>query len=172
MATSDKIRAVQVPLKQRYRDNPAAARVTSFAEARLSPGEVACTIPARGKGNKAGLHPAAGGDGSLLASADLLLEALAACAGVTLQSVASSLSLPILGGTVRAEGEWDARGTLGVSRETPAGLTAVRLSFVVESDAPEAQLAHLLELTERFCVVLQTLKGGVAVESVIARRSP
>ncbi len=171
MATSDKLRAVQAPLQQRYRDNPAAARVTSSAEARLSPGEVACTI-IRAKGSKVGLHAATGGDGALICSSDLLLEALVACAGVTLQAVATSMAIPILGGTVRAEGDWDVRGTLGVSRETPVGLTTVRLSFVVESDAPEAQLAKLLDLTERFCVVAQTLKAGVGVESVIARRSP
>lgn len=171
MATSDKLRAVQSPLKQRYRDDPAAARVTSSAEARLSPGEVACTIT-RARGNKVGLHPAAGGDGALICSADLLLEALVACAGSTLQATATAMAIPILGGTVRAEGDWDVRGVLGISRDTPVGLTAVRLSFVVESDAPEAQLGRLLEMTEQFCVVFQTLKAGVTVESVIARRSP
>ncbi len=171
MATSDKLRAVQVPLKQRYQDNPAAARVTSSAEARLAPGEVACTIT-RSKGNKVGLHAATGGDGALPSSAELLLEALVACAGATLQATATAMAIPILGGTVRAEGDWDARGTLGMSRETPVGLTAVRLGFVVDSDAPETQLARLLEMTELFSVVAQTIKAGVGVESVIARRSP
>ncbi len=170
--TPEQIRAIQAPLKQRYRDTPGSARVTSYAEAKLVPGEVACTLPARGRGGKAGLHPATGGDGSYICSADLLLEALVACAGTTFQAVATAMAIPVLGGTVRAEGDWDARGTLGVSREAPVGLTAVRLSIVVESDAPEAQLAKLLELTERYCVVAQTLKAGVPLESVLARRSP
>jgi uncharacterized OsmC-like protein len=171
MATNDKIRAVQVPLKQRYRDNPAAARVTSYAEARLAPGEVACTVTSRSKGAKVGLHSAAGGDGTLSCSPDLLLEALVACAAVTFQGIATSMAVPILGGTVRAEADWDARGTMGVSREAPAGLTAVRLSIVVESDAPESQLATLLEMTERLSIAVQTLKAGVPVEAVLARRS-
>jgi len=172
MTSADQLRALQAPLKQRYRETPAAALVTCYAEARLIPGEVACTIPPRSKGTKAGLHPSAGGDKAHLCSGDLLLEALVVCAGVTFQSVAAAMSIPVLGGTVRAEGDWDARGTLGVGRQAPVGFTAVRLSFVVESDAPEAQLSQLREATECYSLVAQTLKAGVTVESVLARRLP
>lgn len=172
MTSADQLRALQAPLKQRYRENPAAALVTCYAEAKLVPGEVACTIPPRPKGAKAGLPPALGGHKAHLSSPDLLLEALVVCAGVTFQSVAAAMSIPVLGGTVRAEGDWDARGILGVGRQAPVGFTAVRLSFVVESDAPEAQLGQLREATERYCLVAQTLRVGVTVESVLARRMP
>lgn len=150
--------AVQGPLKQRYREEPAAARVTLSATGRLGEG-VSCSLATGRAMAEAGLHPATGGDGSQLCSGDLLLEALVACAGVTLRAVASSLSLDVRGGTVRAEGDLDFRGTLAVDRSVPVGFTAIRVSFDLDTDADTESLATLQRLTERYCVVLQTIRS-------------
>jgi uncharacterized OsmC-like protein len=158
--------AAQAPLKERYASEPDAARVTLRANARLDEG-IACSIEAGRELATAGLHPATGGDGSLLCSGDMLLQALAACAGVTVRAVATSLEIPIGGGTVRAEGELDFRGTLAVDREAPVGFREIDLSFELETEADAEQLATLLRLTERYCVVLQTLTGGAEVRARI-----
>jgi uncharacterized OsmC-like protein len=156
----DTLRATQAPLKQRYRDDPAAALVTLHAAGELGEG-VACSVRTARAVADAGLHPATGGDGSAVCSGDMLLEALVACAGVTLRSVATALDVPMAGGTVRAEGDLDFRGTLGVDKEAPVGFTAIRLFFDVE--VPEDVREKLLELTLRYCVVYQTLAAGTAL---------
>ena len=153
------LRALQAPLKQRYRDTPEAARVTARAEALLDASAVACDIPAWHHTVTAGLHPATGGDGSLACSADMLLEALVACAGVTLRAVATAMGIPLRSGKVIAEGVWDARGTLGIDRAVPVGLTDITLCFEIDADADAAKLARLIETTERYCVIYQTLKS-------------
>ncbi|HEV7586455.1 MAG TPA: OsmC family protein [Solirubrobacteraceae bacterium] len=158
------LRAVQAPLKERYREDPAAALVTLAARATLDEG-VSCSVQTGRALAQAGLHPASGGDGSLLCSGDMLLEALVACAGVTMRAVATSIGVPIASGTVRAEGDLDFRGTLAVARDAPVGFEAIRLSFDLDSDASEDELARLLELTERYCVVYQTLAGGPALST-------
>jgi uncharacterized OsmC-like protein len=152
----DQLRSLQAPLKERYRDQPDAAMVTLSATGELGEG-VSCSVHTGRAIAEAGLHPATGGDGSLLCSGDMLLEALVACAGVTLRAVSTSLGLSVPAGRVRAEGDLDFRGTLGVDREAPVGLSAIRLSFELETDADEEQLATLKKLTERYCVVYQTL---------------
>jgi uncharacterized OsmC-like protein len=157
------LQAVQTPLKERYREEPAAALVTLRADGRLHEEQVACSVATGRALVEAGLHPATGGTGALACSGDMLLEALVACAGVTLRSVATSMELEVVG-TIHAEGDLDFRGTLGVDREAPVGFTAIRLRFDLESDATEEQLAKLLERTERYCVVGQTLAGGVPVD--------
>jgi uncharacterized OsmC-like protein len=161
---ADALRTLQAPLKQRYRDDPAAARVTLRAQGSLDEG-VSCSVQTGRALARAGLHPASGGDGSELCSGDMLLEALAACAGVTLRAVATSLGVEVVGGTVTAEGELDFRGTLGVDRDAPVGFEAIRLRFVLDTDAANADLDTLLRLTERYCVVLQTIAGGCAVQA-------
>jgi uncharacterized OsmC-like protein len=163
---ADALRAMQAPIKQRYRDDAASARITLRAEGRVDDAELSCKV-STGKGMvAAGLHPATGGDGSLGCSGDMLLEALVACAGVTLRAVATSLAIPIRGGTVSAEGDLDFRGTLGVAKDAPVGFTAVRLRFALDSDAPAEQLDKLIQLTERYCVIYQTLRQPppIAVE--------
>jgi len=165
----DRLRAVQAPLKDRYRQDPAAAMVTLRASGELDGADVACSVETGRALVAAGLHPATGGDGSLACSGDMLLQALVACAGVTLRSVATSLQIEV-GGSVRAEGDLDFRGTLGVDRDAPVGFRAVRLLFELDTTADEEQLATLMRLTERYCVVYQTLRGGVPVE-VSASRS-
>jgi uncharacterized OsmC-like protein len=154
----DALRALQTPLKERYREAPQQALVTLTATGTLDD-DVACNLQTGRALATAGLHPATGGDGSLLCSGDMLLEALVACAGVTLRAVATALGIPIAGGTVTAHGELDFRGTLGVDKQVPVGFTSIALRF--DLDAPHAgeeQLATLLKLTERYCVVLQTLR--------------
>jgi uncharacterized OsmC-like protein len=163
----EQLRAVQAPLKQRYRDEPAAALVTLAASATLDEG-VSCSVQTGRAVAHAGLHPASGGDGSLLCSGDMLLEALVACAGVTMRAVATSVGVPIASGIVRAEGDLDFRGTLAVERDAPVGFEAIRLSFDLDSDATEEELERLLELTERYCVVYQTLAGGPALSTSVA----
>jgi uncharacterized OsmC-like protein len=153
---TDDLRALQAPLKQRYRDDPATALVTLSASGILDAPGVSCRV-------ETGLHPATGGTGLQVCSGDMLLQALVACAGVTLRAVATALGLPLQGGTVRAEGDLDFRGTLGVSREAPVGFRAIRLSFDLALSADPAQVADLLRLTERYCVVLQTLRVPPAV---------
>jgi uncharacterized OsmC-like protein len=152
----EELRSTQAPLKERYQDEPEAALVTLAATGTLGEG-VSCSVATGRAIAEAGLHPASGGDGSLLCSGDMLLEALAACAGVTLRAVATSLGIAVGSGRVRAEGDLDFRGTLAVDRDAPVGFRAIRLSFELESDADEEELATLLKLTERYCVVLQTL---------------
>jgi uncharacterized OsmC-like protein len=150
------LRAVQDPLKEQYREDPEAAVVTLRAEGTLGEG-VSCSVATGRAIAEAGLHPASGGDGSLLCSGDMLLEALAACAGVTLRAVATSLEVPIAGGSVHVEGDLDFRGTLAVAKDAPVGFRAIRLRFALETDADDDQLDTLVKLTERYCVVLQTI---------------
>ena len=158
----DTLRAAQAPLKERYREEPAAALVTLSAEGSLGDG-VSCSVATGAALAEAGLHPATGGDGSFVCSGDMLLQALVACAGVTLRAVATSLDIPISAGTVRAEGDLDFRGTLGVDKEAPVGFRDIRLTFELDTSADADQIATLTKLTERYCVVLQTLAAGVAV---------
>jgi uncharacterized OsmC-like protein len=162
------LQSVQKPLKERYREDPAAAVVTLSARASLDEG-IACSVETGRAVAQAGLHPATGGDGSQLCSGDMLLEALVACAGVTLRSVATSLEIPVAGGSVSAEGDLDFRGTLAVDRDAPVGFRSIRLGFELDTAADDEQLATLLELTERYCVVLQTITGGAAVEAAVSR---
>lgn len=152
----EQLREVQGPLKERYREEPAAAIVTLEASGELGEG-VSCSVQTGRAIAEAGLHPASGGDGSQLCSGDMLLEALVACAGVTLRAVATSLGIEVRSGTVRAEGQLDFRGTLAVDREARVGFTAIRLAFELDSDADEGELETLMKLTERYCVVFQTL---------------
>jgi uncharacterized OsmC-like protein len=163
----DELQALQAPLKERYAQAPEAARVTLSADGTLGEG-ISCSVNSGRAIAEAGLHPATGGDGSLLCSGDMLLEALVACAGVTLRAVATSLGIPAPSGTVRAEGDLDFRGTLGVDREAPVGFSAIRLSFELDSDADDEQLATLCKLTERYCVVLQTLAGTPSLSTSVA----
>ena len=156
---AEELRAVQAPLKQSYRDKPDAARVPARAEARLDAEGVACTVPSWGGETRAGLHPATGGTGELACSADMLLEAVVACAGVTLRAVATASGVTIRSGRVIAEGVWDARGTLGIDRNVPVGLTDIALRFEIDSDADPAKLERMIQTTERYCVILQTLRN-------------
>lgn len=153
------LRARQKPLKDRYKEDPAKARVTSRAEGSLAPDDVACTVAGWRGAIEAGLHPATGGDGSQACSADILLRALVACAGVTLNSVATAMGVSLRDARIVAEGDWDARGTLGLDKTVPVGLSDVRLSFTLDTDADEATVDKLLQLTERFCVIYQTLRN-------------
>jgi len=153
------LRAIQAPLKERYKDEPSAAVVTLTASGALGEG-VSCSVQTGRAIAEAGLHPASGGDGSQLCSGDMLLEALVACAGVTLRAVATSLGIEVAEGTVRAEGDLDFRGTLAVDRDAPVGFAAIRLSFALDTDAEPDQLETLLKLTERYCVVFQTLANS------------
>jgi len=155
---SDQLKAMQAPLKQKYREQPEAALVTLRAQSRLGEG-ITCKIETGRALVEAGLHPATGGDGTSVCSGDMLLEALAACAGVTLNAVATAIGIELRDATVHAEGDLDFRGTLGVSKETPVGFKAIRLRFVLDTDASEEQRAQLIKLTERYCVVLQTLRN-------------
>ncbi|HEY2777723.1 MAG TPA: OsmC family protein [Gaiellaceae bacterium] len=161
---STELKAAQAPLKARYREDPAAALVTLRAQGTLGDESVACSVSTGRALVEAGLHPATGGTGLLACSGDMLLEALVACAGVTLRAVATSLGLAVRG-TVRAEGDLDFRGTLGVAKdeEVPVGFTAIRLRFELEHEESDEAIAKLVELTERYCVVFQTLTGGVPV---------
>ena len=157
------LRALQAPLKSRYRDDPAAAVVTLRATGQLGPDTITCKV-ATGKALvEAGLHPATGGSGLAACSGDMLLEALAACAGVTLGAVANALGVPIAGGSVKVEGDLDFRGTLGVAKDAPVGFRDIRLRYELESDAPPELLAKVLDLTERYCVVYQTLRNSPAM---------
>src|SRR5712691_5896211 len=167
---ADKIRSLQAPLKEQYRASPDTASITLRAEGRIGEG-FTCKI-ATGKALvEAGLHPATGGDGLGACSGDMLLEALVACAGVTLRAVATALEIELRGGTVIAEGDLDFRGTLGVSREAPVGFRDIRLRFDLETDAPADKLDSLIKLTERYCVVYQTL-GTPAKLALSVRTMP
>jgi uncharacterized OsmC-like protein len=151
------LRAMQEPFKRRYRDDPEAALLTLQADGDLDGDGLACSVQTGQALVRAGLHPATGGDGLSVCSGDMLLQALVACAGVTLRAVATALDIPLGGGSVHAEGDLDFRGTLGVSREAPVGFAAIRLRFQLDTDATDEQLDALLRLTERYCVVYQTL---------------
>jgi uncharacterized OsmC-like protein len=163
----DQLRTIQAPLKERYERSPQSAVITLRAEGELGEG-VACSVQTGKAIAEAGLHPAAGGDGTQLCSGDMLLEALAACAGVTLRAVATSLGIEVSQGRVYAEGDLDFRGTLAVDREAPVGFRAIRLRFDLQTDADEEQLATLLKLTERYCVVFQTLATPPQLSAKIA----
>ena len=165
---ADELRALQAPLKERYAADPGSAVVTLAATGRLDDG-ITCSVSTGRAIATAGLHPASGGDGSALCSGDMLLEALVACAGVTLRAVATALEITVRGGTVTAEGELDFRGTLGVDKQAPVGFRAIRLGFALDADVSDEQLATLLRLTERYCVVLQTLAGGPELSSSLRR---
>jgi uncharacterized OsmC-like protein len=166
---SDQLKGRQAPLKQQYRDNPAAALVTLRASGRVDESGVSCRVETGRAMVEAGLHPATGGTGLQACSGDMLLEALAACAGVTLRAVATALDIPIRGGSVEVEGDLDFRGTLGVSKEVPVGFQAIRLRFTLDSDATPEQLGSLQKLTERYCVVLQTLRASPAISVSLDR---
>ena len=155
---ANRLRALQAPLKKQYREQPETARITARAEATLDPGSVACRVRSWGGDTEGGLHPATGGDGSLACSADMLLEALVACAGVTMTAVATAMGVKLRGGRVVAEGHWDARGTLGVDREAPVGLTDIALTFELDTDGDAATVQRLVQMSERFCVIYQTLR--------------
>ena len=160
--TSEDLRALQAPLKARYREEPDSALITLRAQGRLGEG-VTCRVDTGRAMVEAGLHPATGGDGLSLCSGDMLLEALAACAGVTMNAVATALGISIEEGIVTAEGDLDFRGTLGVSRDVPVGFRQIRLQFSLRTNATDEELASLIRLTERYCVVLQTIRGGPSV---------
>jgi len=158
------LRALQAPLKARYREHPEDAMVTLRARASLDDSAVACKVETGRSLVEAGLHPATGGDGLAACSGDMLLEALAACAGVTLRAVATALDIPIRSGTVQVEGDLDFRGTLGVAKDQPVGFKEIRLRFDLDTQAPADQVARLLSLTERYCVVYQTLHRPPALK--------
>ena len=159
----EELQAVQAPLKQRYREDPAAGLVTLRAQADLDSAAVACSVQTGRALTEAGLHPASGGDGTLACSGDMLLEALVACAGVTLRSVAVNREISLTGGRVTAEGDLDFRGTMAVDREAPVGFAAIRLRFELGPELSDDDRETLLTLTERYCVVLQTITRGVPV---------
>lgn len=156
---SEELRTLQAPLKEKYKHDPAQAEWNLHAEAKLESG-LSCTVQTDAGEVEAGLHPATGGDGSHACSGDMLLEALVACAGVTLKSVATAMEIDIKRGTVKANGVLDFRGTLGVDRDTPVGFKEINLEFELETDADKGKLEKLIELTERYCVVYQTLKNS------------
>jgi uncharacterized OsmC-like protein len=160
---ADELRTLQAPLKQMYKEDPARALVTLRASGSLDAPGVSCRVETGRALVEAGLHPATGGSGTQVCSGDMLLEALAACAGVTLRAVATALDIPIRGGVVHAEGDLDFRGTLGVSKEAPVGFQAIRLKLELDTDATQEQLGTLLKLTERYCVVLQTIRSSTPV---------
>jgi uncharacterized OsmC-like protein len=166
---AEQLRALQAPLKEQYREHPAAALITLRAQGRLGDG-VSCSVETGQALVKAGLHPATGGDGLAACSGDMLLQALVACAGVTLNAVATALGIALRDATVSAEGDLDFRGTLGVAKDAPVGFQAIRLRFDLDTDANDEQLATLLRLTERYCVVYQTLARTPAL-SVTRQRA-
>jgi uncharacterized OsmC-like protein len=155
---ANELRALQAPLKKQYREQRETAVTRARAEATLDLDRVICRVRSWGGETTAGLHPATGGNGSFACSADMLLEALVACAGVTMSAVATSMGVKLQAGRVTAEGHWDARGTLGVDREAPVGLTDIMLKFELDTDADAATVQRLVEMSERFCVIYQTLR--------------
>ena len=157
------LRAMQAPIKDRYKSDPGSAVITLKAKGTLDDQSIACKVETGRALAVAGLHPATGGSGMELCSGDMLLEALVACAGVTLKAVSTALAIPLKSGTVSAEGDLDFRGTLGVDKEAPVGFREIRLRFDVETEAPQDKLDQLLKLTERYCVVYQTIAKGPAV---------
>ena len=163
------LRALQAPIKGRYKTHPKAGLITLKAKGALDDTNIACKVETGRALAVAGLHPATGGSGLELCSGDMLLEALVACAGVTLKAVATALDIPLRAGTVSAEGDLDFRGTLGVAKDAPVGFRAIRLTFTVDTDAPQEKLDQVLKLTERYCVVYQTIRNGPPVEISLAR---
>jgi uncharacterized OsmC-like protein len=163
------LRSIQAPIKERYRGDAQAALITLKAKGTLDDVRIACKVETGRALAVAGLHPATGGSGLELCSGDMLLESLVACAGVTLKAVATALEIPLRSGTVTAEGDLDFRGTLGVAKDAPVGFAAIRLAFVIDSDAPQEKLDQLLKLSERYCVVYQTIRSGVAVDVRMSR---
>jgi uncharacterized OsmC-like protein len=168
---ADTLRALQAPLKEKYKQDPNAALITLKARGELDDAKVACKVETGRALAVAGLHPATGGSGAELCSGDMLLEALVACAGVTLKAVATALEIPLRKGTVRAEGDLDFRGTLGVDRSAPVGFRSIRLAFDLDTDAPQEKLDTLLKLTERYCVVFQTLSQKPELHVSVKRGS-
>jgi uncharacterized OsmC-like protein len=165
---SEELKNLQAPLKDKYREQPASAIITLKAEGKLGDG-ISCKVATSRALVEAGLHPATGGDGILACSGDMLLEALVACAGVTLGAVATAIGVTIKDGIIKAEGDLDFRGTLGVSKEAPVGFKTIRLSFILDAAATPEELQSLAKLTERYCVVYQTLANGVSVESSFSK---
>ena len=166
---ANELRAMQAPIKERYKSDAGAALITLRAKGTLDDQNIACKVETGRALAVAGLHPATGGTGLELCSGDMLLEALVACAGVTLKAVSTALAIPLKSGTVSAEGDLDFRGTLGVDKEAPVGFAEIRLRFDVETDAPQDKLDLLLKLTERYCVVYQTIKNGPKVSVSMKR---
>jgi uncharacterized OsmC-like protein len=163
------LRALQAPIKERYKADPTTARITLRAKGKLDEANIACKVETGRALAVAGLHPATGGSGLELCSGDMLLEALVACAGVTLKAVATALGIPLRAGAVSAEGDLDFRGTLGVAKDAAVGFSQIRLTFEVDTDASQEQLDQLLKLTERYCVVYQTIRNGPPVEIRLTR---
>ena len=167
---SAELRALQAPIKERYKADPNAGLITLKAKGALDESNIACKVETGRALAVAGLHPATGGSGLELCSGDMLLEALVACAGVTLKAVATALDIPLRSGTVSAEGDLDFRGTLGVAKDAPVGFAQIRLRFDVDTAAPQDKLDQLLKLTERYCVVYQTIRSGPPVEISLQRQ--
>ena len=165
------LRAMQAPIKERYKADPTAGLITLKAKGAIDDANICCKVETGRALAVAGLHPATGGSGLELCSGDMLLEALVACAGVTLKAVATAIDVPLKSGAVSAEGDLDFRGTLGVAKDAPVGFREIRLSFDVDTDAPQDKLDQLLKLTERYCVVYQTLKSGPPVAVSLKRKS-
>ncbi|HXX25551.1 MAG TPA: OsmC family protein [Pseudolabrys sp.] len=163
------LRAMQAPIKDRYKTDPKAAYITLKAKGTLDDSHIACKVETGRALAVAGLHPATGGSGLELCSGDMLLEALVACAGVTIKAVATALDIPVKSGKVSAEGDLDFRGTLGVAKDAPVGFAQIRLRFDLDTDAPQEKLDQLLKLTERYCVVYQTIKNGPPVDLQMKR---
>ena len=163
------LRAMQAPIKDKYKSDPKAAVITLKAKGTLDDTNITCKVETGRALAVAGLHPATGGSGLELCSGDMLLEALVACAGVTVKAVATALDIPVKSGRVSAEGDLDFRGTLGVAKDAPVGFAQIRLRFDLDTDAPQDKLDQLLKLTERYCVVYQTIKSGPPVEVTMAR---
>lgn len=168
--TPDELKALQAPIKDRYRANPDAAVVTLRASGELGSEEISCAVETGRALVEAGLHPASGGSGSFACSGDMLLQALVACAGVTLRAVATALEFQLAGGRVLAEGDLDFRGTLGVTKDTPVGFRDIRLAFELETDEPAERIATLQKLTERYCVVMQSLRTPPQMELRVTTR--
>ena len=164
------LRALQAPLKERYKADPKAGLITLKAKGTLDDANIACKVETGRTLAVAGLHPATGGSGLELCSGDMLLEALVACAGVTLKAVATAIDIPLKSGTVSAEGDLDFRGTLGVAKDASVGFAQINLRFEVDSDVPQEKLDQLLKLTERYCVVYQTIRSGPPVEVSLKRK--
>ncbi|MFZ1920518.1 MAG: OsmC family protein [Xanthobacteraceae bacterium] len=164
------LRALQAPIKERYKTDPKAGLITLRAKGTLDDANIACKVETGRALAIAGLHPATGGSGMELCSGDMLLEALVACAGVTVKAVATAIDIPLRSGTVSAEGDLDFRGTLGVAKDAPVGFAEIRLRFELDADAPQDKLDQLLKLTERYCVVYQTIKSGPPVEITLQRK--
>ena len=163
------LRAMQAPIKERYKGDPKAAFITLKAKGALDDSNIACKVETGRTLATAGLHPATGGSGLELCSGDMLLEALVACAGVTVKAVATALDIPVKSGKVSAEGDLDFRGTLGVAKDAPVGFAQIRLRFDLDTNAPQEKLDQLLKLTERYCVVYQTIKSGPPVDVQMKR---